>query len=220
MVPAVTLDVAPAPNAALATPSPSAPPTLAKPAPAPGAPPPEGDAPRSYLRDALARVAPYAWPIAIAGAVLAAFGTVSGLLWRRFGARRAQARRMPARPHPKTARLQPARGQGATPSRANVPKSAAEAEQALVKACRTGDASAAHGALMAWMRLSGKPADDFRTPAMAAAVGDLQAALYGADAGRWKGRALMSAFRSEQRARLRGARRAKASRLVPLYPGS
>lgn len=216
MVPAVTLDVAPAPNAALAAPSPSAPPSLARPAPPPEpAPPSDAEASGARLRAALAWLAAYARPIAMGGAGILLLGIAVWLLGRRAKARRARARVAPAE-----SRLFPANGARPASSPTLVPKSAIAAEQALIKACRTDDASAAHKALIAWMRISGLRAGDFRTPAMAAAVSELQDGLYGAAATRWKGRALLAAFRSEQRARQRGARRAKASRLAPLYPRS
>lgn len=110
-----------------------------------------------------------------------------------------------------------------SPSRlAALPKAdATDLARAVTAACRAGDAAAAHAAYLAWYwSVPGRArADTPHAPEMAAALGEVGRHLYGGAAG-WDGRAFRKAFAAEQKALRKGARRAGAPRLAPLYPGA
>ncbi|WP_454918712.1 BatD family protein [Xanthobacter sediminis] len=88
---------------------------------------------------------------------------------------------------------------------------------ALVAACRTGDARAAHDAYGRLARLGAfapPPAD------LEAAADGLARHLYGAEGRPWNGRTLLSAVQRAARRQARAAKRPSGARLAPLYPGS
>ncbi|MEP9347904.1 BatD family protein [Xanthobacter sp. KR7-225] len=206
-LPPVTLQVTPEDGGSgfgAATAAPAAPPAPERAAPTPAAPGPN-------LMELLERVPVLAWAGAAAALLLALVAMLvrRGLI-RRRAARAAAARA--ARP-----RFAPARPDRPAKARAPAFASAGAAEDALVRACKAGDAPSAHAAFVAWMRLSAG-ADGLRTPRMALAVRGLYHALYRPEAPVWKGREFLAAFRAEQTARRKAARGARKTRIAPLYP--
>lgn len=188
-------------------------PAAAPPAPAgaaPSTPPPAGlsSADPGLAAPGLADMAELARrhgrELALAIAVLSVAMMLAGWLRRR--------RRRPAPAPIARARVRRAAMAPAYPD-------AAAAEQALQRAAQAGEAQATHAAFLAWLRLcAGDGGAALQTPQMKAALRDLSLALYGAEASPWRGRDFLSAFRREKRARRRAGRKARGSRLAPLYP--
>ncbi len=155
----------------------------------------------------------HGWLLAATIAV-ALVGGLGAASVRRRRAARARAESTAAVPA-----ARPARSPHRRATRAPVYADAAAAERALGLACRAGDATAAHAAFLAWLRLSaGDGGAGLRTAPMKAALRDLSLALYGAEGRSWRGRDFLAAFSSEKRARRRVARGARQARIAPLYP--
>lgn len=223
-LPAVTLDVAPAADAASAdapaarvTASGAGASSAAQQIEAPTLPALVPEDLKESLGIILALLrGPLLWAVGAAVALVLA----AGLLWRRRAARRMTRSPAMASSAARNIASPPARpASGRTRARAAVYADAEAAERALVRACRTGDAPGAHEALGAWLRLSpGTGTGTFHTPKMAGAVHDLGRTLYSAEAAPWNGRELLAALKAEKDARRRLSRRARRARIAPLYP--
>ncbi|WP_029005773.1 BatD family protein [Azorhizobium doebereinerae] len=215
VLPAESFTVAPNPRAA----EPAAPPTAATGASSAAVPPP-AETPRP---DALSE----AWTRATA-LLLRHRETLAGVLGfiaavfvlSAIGRRLAPRLKRKGRSDPTRAGM-PGPLEAPLPARsARPPRDPAQAEQALIAACKANDAGAAHRAVLAWLRLVAvreEPAAP-RSAELEQALGQLRERLYGATPARFDGAGFLKAFRAEQKARARREKTPRGARLAPLYP--